>query len=274
MQRIRTILAVMRREFIVIIRYPTWIIEVIIWPMIFPLLYILSAIGFAGPDKVGLSTFTSAAGTNDYRGFIVVGTMAWMWVNTTMWKFGTYLRQEQMFGTLESNWLCPIKKFDFLVGASIISMIEGLLMTVVSVVEYKFIYGIHFQGNPLTWMIMFIIMVPGVYGLGTIFASLVLWAKETNSAVNVVRGIMMMLCGITFPIAVTPNWMQRLAKLIPFTYGISATRQVMVNGDTLSSASHNILMCIFEGIILLILGRLAFMYTERRVKNIGALGRF
>ena len=70
-------------------------------------------------DKVGLNTFTAAAGTNNYIGFIVVGTMAWMWVNITMWEFGTYLRQEQMFGTLESNWLCPIKKFDFLNQAGV-----------------------------------------------------------------------------------------------------------------------------------------------------------
>ena len=121
---------------------------------------------------------------------------------------------------------------------------------------------------------MFLIMIPGVYGLGILFASLVLWAKQANSAVNVVRGTMMILCGITFPITIMPNFMQSLAKLIPFTYGISATRQIMVSGATLSMVSKDIYMCLFEGIILVILGRISFKYTENKVKNLGSLERF
>ncbi|MFD3156158.1 ABC transporter permease [Haloimpatiens sp. FM7330] len=274
MSRIRTILAVMRRQFTIMVRYPTWVIQLIIWPLIFPLIYIMSAVGFAGPDGAGLATFNAAAGTNNFVAYIVVGTMAWQWVNITMWNFGTYLRDEQMLGTLESNWLCPINKFDFLIGAGLVDILKSILIIIISMLEYRFIYGINFTGNVLYWGLIFIVMFPGVYGLGSIFASLVLWAKETGAAVQLVRGIMMMLCGITFPIAIMPIWMQNLAKTLPFTYGISAARQIMVNGQSVYEASYNILLCLIEGIILLILGRVAFMYTEKRVKNQGALGRY
>jgi ABC-2 type transport system permease protein len=272
--RFRTIMTIMRKQFILLVRYPTWVIELIIWPLIFPLIYIMSAKGFAGPDRSGIGTFTAAAGTQNYVGFIVVGTMAWMWVNTTMWSFGTYLREEQMLGTLESNWLCPVKKVDFLIGAALVSVMEAALICIVSMLEYRFIYGIAFTGNIFMWILVFLIMIPGVYGLGSMFASLVLWAKESAAAVQLVRGIMMILCGITFPIDITPSWMQTLAKGIPFTYGISAARQLMVNGDSIIQSSHNIIMCVVEGVILLILGRIAFYYTEQRVKNQGSLGRF
>lgn len=274
MNRFRTISTVLRKEFTLIMRYPTWIIQIIIWPLIFPAMYILSAIGFSGPDRSGLKAFSAVTGTQNYVGYIVVGTMLWMWVNSTMWGFGTFLREEQMRGTLESNWLCPINKFDYLVGAGLVSMIEAFTVNVISVLEYRFIYRVHFTGNILHWFLIFLIMIPGIYGLGCLFASLVLWAKETNTAVQFVRGFIMMLCGITFPIAITPLWMQSISKCIPFTYGIIAARQLMVNGETLKAASFNIIMCLILGVAIFVLGRLAFLYTEKKVKNQGALGRF
>lgn len=272
--RLRTISTVMKKEFTLVLRYPTWFIHFLIWPFIFPLMYIFTALGFAGPDRSGLNIFSATAGTENYVAYIVIGTMTWMWVNTIMWVFGTFLRQEQMLGTLESNWLCPIKKVDFLIGAAMISIVQSFIICAVSILEYRFIYGVHFSGNVLTWILLFLIMLPAVYGLGSLFASLVLWAKEANSAVYFVRGLIMILCGITFPVTITPTWMQILAKGLPFTYGIAAARQLMVNGDTLSQALGNISICLAEGFVLLILGRLAFYYTERRVKNEGALGRF
>ena len=273
MRRIRTIKAVFLKEFTQLTRYPTWIIQLIVWPLIFPLMYILSAMGLSG-GNISSQAVKTATGSSSVMGFIVVGTMAWMWVNTTMWNFGTYLREEQMRGTLESNWLCPINKFDILIGSALFSIFFSFIFSTVSVLEYRFIYGIHFTGNILTWILMFLIMIPGVYGIGIGFASLVLWAKETNAAVNVVRGTMMILCGITFPIAVMPGFMRGLAKLLPFTYGISATRQIMINGNSLYDARGDIFMCLIEGIILLLIGRIIFIRTEKKVKESGSLERF
>lgn len=274
MQRIRTIYAVFLKEFIQTVRYPTWIIQLIIWPLIFPLLYIMSAFGMAGPDKSGLQAFETATSTGNFVGFIVVGTMAWMWVNITMWNFGTYLREEQMRGTLESNWLCPINKFDMLIGGGLSTLFLGAVITLISVIEYRFIYGVHFTGNVLQWLLVFIIMIPGVYGVGTLFAGLILWLKEANAAVNVARGIMMIFCGITFPMSVMPEWMRVLSKGIPFTYGINAARQVMINGAGLKGASYDIMMCLIEGIVIFIIGRLFFAAIESKVKNSGSLERF
>lgn len=274
MRRIRSISAVMRKEFTLLVRYPTWVIQMIIWPLIFPLLYVLSAIGYAGPDKSGLGAFAQITGTNNYVGYIVMGTMVWMWVNVTMWGFGTFLRQEQTLGTLESNWLCPIKKFDLLIGSALISMLSALLTIVISVIEYRFIYGVSFTGNIFSWILIFLIMLPGVYGLAIMFGSLVLWAKESNAAVNVVRGLMMILCGITFPIDVIPEWMQAISKCIPFTHGISAAREIMVYGHSITESYRSILLCLGVGLIYLILGRLSFGYTEAKVKSEGALGRY
>lgn len=269
-----TIIAVAKKDLTQALRYPTWIIQIIIWPLIFPLIYIMSAVGFAGPDRSGMSAFKAATGTENYLGFIVIGTMVWMWVNTTMWGYGSYLREEQIRGTLESNWLCPIKRFYFLIGGSIVSLFSALIINIVSMVEYRFVYGIHFTGNIFSWILIFLIMIPGVYGVGTILAGLVLKLKEINAAVNVVRGIMMIICGITFPVSIMPMWMQGISKFIPYTYGIEAARQVMIKGEGISGAKFNIIMCLVEGLITLVIGRLVFRSIESQVRESGSLDRF
>lgn len=274
MRSLRTIYTVAKKEIIQLFRYPTWVVQIIVWPLIFPLAYILSAMGMAGPDQSGFKAFEAATGTSDYAGFIMIGTMAWMWVNITMWTYGSYLREEQMRGTLESNWLCPVNKFDILIGGGIMPLFYTILMNIISMAEYRFIYGIHFKGSLFQWIVIYLIMIPGVYGLGMLFASLILWAKEVNAAVNVARGIMMILCGITFPITIMPYWMQKLARLVPFTYGIEASRKIMLSGMGLKSAAADLTLCFAEGMVLVLLGVLTFKSTEKRVRNSGSLERF
>lgn len=270
----RVIYAVAKKDLTQMLRYPVWIIQLLIWPLIFPLVYILSALGYAGPDESGLQVFKTLTGTSNYAGYIMVGTMIWMMVNTTMWNFGSYLRDEQVRGTLESNWLCPINKYDFLIGGSVISFFISIFTLVISMIEYRFIYQVRFSGNVFTWLFLFIIIMPGVYGVGSMLAGLVLKLKEVNAAVNVVRGIMMIVCGITFPITVMPGFLRTISKFIPYTYGIQAARQIMINGESLSAASHSIVMCLLEGVITMILGRIIFNSIEKQIKVSGSLDRF
>lgn len=270
----RAVLAVAKKDLTQTLRYPTWILSMLIWPLLFPVIYILGAVCLSGPSHSGLSAFNKAAGTTNFAAYIVVGTIVWSWINDTMWTFGTYLRDEQQRGTLEANWLCPVNKFCLLIGGGLVSFIMDVMVIIISLVEYSYLYGIKFSGHAYNWIIVILILCPAVYGMGALFASLILWLKQTNAVVNVVRGAVMILCGISFPISIMPKFMIFIAKLIPFTYGIELSRQLMVNNESLSSASNNIFMCLLEGCVLLFLGFIAFKRTEALVKNSGSLERF
>ena len=113
---LRALWAVARREWILFKRYPSWLLSLIIWPVIFPAAYILSARALAGPDGSGVALFARLAGTDNYMGYIVIGTAVWMWQNMTLWSLGFALRMEQWRGTLETNWLSPARRFWLLLG--------------------------------------------------------------------------------------------------------------------------------------------------------------
>lgn len=159
-------------------------------------------------------------------------------------------------------------------GGALVSLISSFLMLIVSMLEYKFIYNISFKGNILQYILLFLVMIPGVYGFGSIFASLVLWAKETSAAVQLIRGIIMIFCGISFPAAFMPLWMQSISKALPFTFGISAARSIMIQGAGILGAITDLLWCFVIGLLFLLLGRLCFVLVEKKVRNSGSLERF
>src|SRR4030065_633724 len=114
----RALKAIARREWLIFLRYPSWIIAIFVWPVIFPAMYILGARALAGPDGSGLTVFMKTAGTDNFLGYIIVGTTVWMWQNIVLWDVGFALRQEQWRGTLESNWMTPTWRFAYLLGTS------------------------------------------------------------------------------------------------------------------------------------------------------------
>ncbi len=266
--------AVVHREWTIFRRYPSWIIALFVWPIIFPMVYILSSQALAGPNSGGLLIFQRNAGTTDVIGYIVIGTTIWMWQNVVLWNVGFALREEQMRGTLESNWLSPSWRFSLLLGNSVVQMVVMLIFIGVSLFEFTVFYGVRFNGNPLLVLLLFLLSIPSIYGLGFAFASVVITAREANAFVFLVRGLVMIFCGITYPIAVLPGWMQGVAQFLPQTYIIYGFRQAMLNG-----ADFQALLPVYEillafGAFWLIVGFALFRRMERRARQTGALGQY
>ena len=271
---VQALWAVVRREWVIFIRYPSWIIALFIWPVIFPMGYILTARALSGVDGSGLTTFQNATGLDEYVGFIAVGTMIWMWQNIVLWAVGYSLRNEQMRGTLESNWLSPTWRFSYLLGSSIPQMVSMLMLMLVSGLEYAFLFGVNFSGSLWLTLLVILAAVPSVYGLGFAFASMVITLKEANAFVFLVRGIVMIFCGITYPLAMLPGWMQSVSQWLPQTYMIHAVRTAALSTEGFSAIAFDLKMLLLFGIFWLALGYLLFNIMERRARRSGAIGQY
>jgi len=271
---VRALWAVFQREWTIFRRYPSWIIALFIWPIIFPAAYILSSRALAGPDGSGLALFQAAAGTADVIGFIGIGTTIWMWQNVVLWNVGFALREEQLRGTLESNWLSPTWRFSFLLGSTLTQMISMVIFMGVSALEFTVLLGARFNGNPLLVLLVMLVAVPSIYGLGFAFASLVITAKEANAFVFLVRGLVMIFCGITFPISVLPEWMQSISQWLPPTYVIHGMRNAALNGADFQALLPDLIPLLVLGVIWLSIGYALFNFMERRARRTGAIGQY
>jgi len=271
---VQALWAVVRREWTIFVRYPSWIIAMFIWPVIFPMGYILTARALSGIDGSGLTTFQNTTGLNEYVGYIAVGTMVWMWQNIVLWAVGYSLRNEQMRGTLESNWLSPTWRFAYLLGSSIPQMVSMFMLMLVSGLEYAFLFKVDFDGSLWLTLLVILAAIPSVYGLGFAFASVVITMKEANAFVFLVRGVVMIFCGITYPLAILPGWMQTVSQWLPQTYIIHAMRTAALSTEGFSAIAFDLKMLLLFGAFWLAVGYLLFSMMERRARQTGAIGQY
>jgi ABC-2 type transport system permease protein len=266
--------AVLLREWRIFMRYPSWMIALFIWPLIFPMMYILTGRALSGPDGSGLEVFAQVTGATDFIGYIVIGTTVWMWQNIVLWDVGFSLRNEQMRGTLESNWLSPTWRFAYLLGHTGPQIVSMLMFIGITALEFGFLFGVKLNGS--VWMILLVMLaaVPSIYGLGFAFASLVITVKEANAFVFLIRGLVMIFCGITFPISLLPGWMQSFAMWLPPTYLIHGMRAAAFSNAGVTELLPDLIPLVLFGVFWLVFGYFAFIWMERRARRTGAIGQY
>ncbi len=271
---VRAFQAILRREWRIFTRYPSWMIALFIWPLIFPMMYILTARALSGPDGSGLAVFMKTTGASDFIGYIVIGTTVWMWQNIVLWDVGFSLRNEQMRGTLESNWLSPTWRFSYLLGHTGPQIVSMLMFISITALEFGLLFGVKLHGS--IWMILLVMLaaIPSIYGLGFAFASLVITVKEANAFVFLIRGLVMIFCGITFPISLLPGWMQSIAKWLPQTYLIHGMRAAAFSNAGITELLPDLIALLLFGSFWLVVGYSTFLWMERRARRTGAIGQY
>ena len=271
---LRAFLAVVRREWMIFKRYPSWIIALLIWPLIFPMMYIFTARALSGPDGRGLAVFMQTTDTHEFIGYIVIGTTVWMWQNIVLWDVGFSLRNEQLRGTLESNWLSPTWRFSYLLGRTGPQFVSMLTFITITALEFALLFGVRLNGSPWMVLLMMLAAIPSIYGLGFAFASLVITVKEANAFVFLIRGMVMIFCGITFPVSLLPGWMQSVAQWLPQTYLIHGMRLAAFSNAGIRELLPDLIPLLSFGAFWLFVGYFTFLWMERRARRTGAIGQY
>lgn len=271
---LRALLAVARKEWIIFRRYPSWVVAILVWPVLMPFGFIFTARALSGPNGAALPLFERVAGTTDYASFIIVGSLLWSWLNFTLWDVGLQLRNEQLRGTLESNWLCPVWRISILVGGSLTKLVTSLIFFAITILEFWLVFGVQLvRGNLGLALSIVVLVIPTIYGIGLAFGSLVIQFNEANAMVFLVRGIFMIFCGMTYPVSVMPGWMQAVAAWLPLTYAIRAIRAAVLTNATVAEVLPDLVWLAAFAVALPLLGYVAFYHTERQARRSGALGQ-
>lgn len=92
--------------------------------------------------------------------------------------------------------------------------------------------------------------------------------------VLLVRGLVMIFCGISFPLAILPSWMQSVGQAIPFSYTIRSLRAIVLEQADFAQIASDLKRLLAFGVILPIIGYILFWFTERHARITGDLGRY
>jgi ABC-2 type transport system permease protein len=263
------------KEWRLLRRYPGRFLGFLFWPIALPLAYVYQAQGYAGGSQAAVNAFAQRAGTAEIAGFLFLGWAAYMWISMILWGPGTALREEQVRGSLEALFMTPVSRLVILFGPVVSQLVWALWMFAVVGGALTLLFGLAISPLAALRAIgVVLVAVPALYGLGALFAAVVLRFGEVGALVQVVRGLFTVFCGMTFPIVILPEWARAVALALPPTYLIDELRSVLLTGSNLASLAPGLVMLLALGIGLSGFAIVAFRRTERFARRGGSLAQY
>lgn len=271
---VRAVLAVARKEWIYFLRYPTWIIILGVLPLCFVAQFIYTAKAFSGSAGVATPTFIRLAGTGDYVGYITIGMSVWIWLVTALQDVGSTLRNEQLQGTLEQVWMCPIPRMVLLLGRCLVNLLTNAIWIGSALLEAHFLFGFRLSGDLGLSVLALALSTSLMFGIGILFAALVVLLKEANSLVQLVQNTLLVLCGVIVPVATFPGWVQTLSSWIPVTWAVQGLRAALLSPSAWSAFRPYAARLTAGAVLLPLIGYAAFLYTDRVTRRRGTLQNY
>ena len=263
------------KEWRLLRRYPSMFLGFLFWPIALPLAYVFQARGYAGDSQAALDAFAARSGTVEVAGFLFLGWAAYMWISMILWGPGTALRTEQVRGSLEALFMTPASRLVILFGSVVSQVVWALWMFAIVAATMTLVFGVDLAlASALRAVAVIGLAVPALYGLGALFAAVVLRFGEVSALVQTVRGVFTVFCGMSFPIVVLPEWGRAVAMALPPTYLIADLRQVLLAGSGLAELVPDLAILLSLGLLLCALAVVAFRRTERYARRGGSLASY
>ena len=272
---IRAFVAAARKELRQQRRYPTLFLGLLFWPVALPAAWVLMGHAYAGNDPRALAAFAERAGSTNVAGFVFVGYAMYMWLSTLLWGAGTSLRQEQVRGSLEAVFLTPASRLVPLFGPGVGTLIPMTATFALMFLALWTFFGVVPPVGAIVGSAVIVVLgIPAMYAIGALFAASVLRFGEVGPIVQLVRGVFVLACGITFPVAMLPLWAQLGAWLMPPTYIVDDIRRVLLGAASLADVAPGIVTVLAIGVFTAMLAIVVFRWLETSARRSGMLGRF
>ncbi len=253
-------------------RYPGGFVIYLIMPFLFSIL-IFGMGQFVGGGNAA-SNFAVRTGTTNFIVYEILGSAVWMTSWVVVEDVGVALRDEQMKGTLEQNFLAPISRFTLLVGMSLADVvITSVIFLVVVGVTMAVVLPSGFLNIFQAFLTLLIGLVP-MFGIGFLFAGFVVKFKEPYVFTQLINLIFATLTGTYYPVTFLPYWVQFMSGVLPQTYVIEDMRRIVLADQTLVSLYGSVFILLTLALAYPVIGYAIFRQLERRASVTGEFSKY
>jgi ABC-2 type transport system permease protein len=274
---INTFIAMVRKELIIMARYPVNFLASFGQVFLIVAIFTLGARTFSSQQMPTMPG--GELGVTNPSGVVIYGFILFMFLSDTLWTIGYNVRHEQVQGTLEQLYLSPASKFASLVARVTNSLVwTGLLCIAASALMVAMIGRLPFE-NPLLGLYLLVMTLAGTFGVGFAFAALTLRIRETaQTMANMLQFAFLILCANFFPFSALPPFILSISKVIPLAYGVDAFRSTMMGYPPgfpeLAPIEIEIVIVTLFGILMPYIGYALYRAAEYQARCSGSLATF
>jgi ABC-2 type transport system permease protein len=182
------------------------VFEMLFWPLI-------------GIFSVGLLTRFLNLG-EDTVSFILIGAVTMNTVQIAQLDLSYALLYSVWSKSLKHEFIAPVSLSHILIGSGLVGLVRGSLVFVI--MGWLSVYFFEMDlGRPgvagLTWFLLGMFLNAAIIG-ALVLALVLRFGQRAEVAAWAFSYLMMLLCGLYYPVSVLPEGFQILAKFIPLTY--------------------------------------------------------
>ena len=211
----------------------------------------------------------------EYFPFVLIGIAFSTFLSTGLGSSATAIRQEQMLGTLEAMLITPTKASTITIYLSLWNFIFSSVHILIYLFMGRFVFGIKFSfSQPFLIFLILFLSILSFSSLGIMSSSFVMIFKRGDPVNWIVSTSFELLGGIYYPIAILPESLQFISRLLPITYALKALRGVLLAGYSFSQVKIEILALLGFAVILFPLAIVFFEYALKWTKKEGSLCQY
>jgi ABC-2 type transport system permease protein len=206
---------------------------------------------------------------------LFIGVLVWDYLSTIFDELSQSITYEKWEGTIEYTFMAPISRASHLFSISLYSLSVAFIKSLFLAIACLYMFDLNFTSSQYVDILLILALsTVSFIGLGLLAAILPLLNTENGGqAVFIFQGLLLLVSGVYYPVEILPKYIQFFSWFSPATYAIEACRAILINHQTLSSVSNELLVLILSSCFLIPFGLYMFSIAERYTKKYGKLKR-
>jgi ABC-2 type transport system permease protein len=233
-----------------------------------PLLPLLLLVSFLLAYQV---SGQDAVPREDVVGFLVVGMLATLAWNATVWGSGHALQSEIYAGTIASVIAAPTRTMPVVMGYGIGSIIWDLT-GVAAAVAAGTVFGASFDvADPFAALVSLAAVYASALCIGLGFSGLFILSRQANAMSNFLQAPIWLLAGFFVPRSALPDWLEPVSAVIPLAHAVDALRATTLAGQSIADVAGALLATAATSALFLLAGVWSLRRVDHAVRRRGNL---
>ena len=271
---VRVVNAGLRKNWIMMLTYPSWVANRILGPIVWVAISVFSYTALV-PEAQVSDAFVREGHGPDFVAFLILGQTVFSFFSTLNFRGGMAIQRERWQGTLEVVMLAPTSRVAYLIGEGVFGLIDAGWTILLALVVTGIAFGAGFTiADPLLGLVVIALTLSSMVGLSLFFAAFYVLTRSAGPLSFAVQTPVRFFTGTSFPVGALPAVLQAVSYAIPMTYGIIAVRAAFMGTGTWESLSGTLLALVGFTAFFWVVGVLLIHRMEALAKERGTLHQF
>ena len=202
--------------------------------------------------------------------FVLIGAIGMNTIQIAQLDLSYSLLYDVWSKSLKHKFIAPIRLSHILVGSGLVGMIRGFLVFVIMSLLCMWLFGMDLGRPGFTGLLIFLAgMFLNAVILGILVLALVLrFGHRAEVAAWAFAYLLVLLCGLYYPVTVLPPGVREMAQFVPLTYFLDYFRHFY--GFPLLSP-HPLVYGFLQSVVYLMASYLLLKFTLRSALKRGTL---